>query len=178
MVRGWRKATFGSRSKPVRLMMPVDVRSRLGLGQELLLAISTTNQVVVPEQSQNFWALARSMRVEAKKALTDHMLLLTAAGRAAGIQSTKNKEELDAISEEHLAWDLLVSNLGVWKPGYEGKTLQLTDVWGPAALYGFRGERGIGTVTFAGELRILLASRENASGLLEAICSELREAAV
>ena len=66
-----------------------------------------------------------------------------------------------------------MSNLGVWKPAYQGVALQLTDVWGPAALYGFEGERGLGAVTFNGELRLILASRVEVPKLLDAIRKEL-----
>ncbi len=116
MVNGWRKTATEWRAKPVRLMIPVDVRSRVGLGKELMLAISTANQVVLPEQSERFWELARDMRAVAAAALTDGVLLGTAARRAATIQATSNKEELDELSERHAAWDLLVSNLGSWQP--------------------------------------------------------------
>lgn len=175
MVRAWRKTNPELQDEAVRLLLPVDVRSRVGLSGELMLAISTTNETVLPEQSEQFWELARRMRNATSQALTDEGLLRTAAGRAAGIRATRGKQDLDALSEKHLAWDLLVSNLGRWEPEYQGRTLRLTDVWGPAALYGFEGERGLGTITFAGELRLLLASREPAPGLLEAIYQELRE---
>jgi hypothetical protein len=176
LVNGWRRVTSERQNRPVRLMMPVDVRSRVGLGKELMLAISTTNQMLLPEQSEDFWKLAHAMRVAANTALEKDVLLGTAAGRAAGIRGTSNKQQLDEFTEQHLAWDLLVSNLGRWEPSYQGRTLRLTDVWGPAALYGFNGERGLGAVTVGGELRLLLASRVAAPGLLEAIRHELREA--
>ena len=176
MVNGWRTATPARMAEPTRLMMPVDVRPRVALEKELMLAISTTNQVVLPDQTAGFWDLARRMRTAVGDALTDQVLLKTAAGRAAAIQSTHNKPELDALSEELIAWELLVSNLGIWEPSYRSEALRLTDIWGPAALYGFEGERGLGAVTFAGELRLTLSSRTPAPGLLEAVCQELHAA--
>lgn len=176
MVNGWRKVTPERRTEPVRLMMPVDVRSQVGLGKELMLAISTTNEIVLPEQSKDFWKFAGEMRVAARSALASDVLLGTAAGRSAAIQATSNKQELDEMSEKHLAWDLLVSNLGRWEPAYRSRSVRLTDVWGPAALYGFQGERSLGAVTFQGELRLLLSSRVAAPGLLQTILQELCEA--
>ena len=175
MVNAWRKAAPQRRAEPVRLMMPVDVRSRVGLGTELMLAISTTNQVVRAEQSESFWDLARAMTSAAAAALRDDVLLSTAAGRANIIRAAWTKDQLDELSERYAAWDLLLSNLGAWQPAYQSKALRLTDVWGPAALYGFEGEQSLGAITFEGELRLSLSSRVALPGLLDAIQAELRE---
>ena len=173
MVTGWRKAAPAWRAEPVRLMIPVDVRSKVGLGKELMLAISTTTKVLLPEQSNDFWELAREMKDAAAEALTDKALLSTATGRVAVIQATRTKDDLDELSARLAGWDLLLSNLGTWEPAYRGNALRLMDVWGPAALYGFEGERGLGAVTFDGELRLVLASRVQAPGLLDAVRKEL-----
>ncbi len=177
MVNGWRTAAPAWRTEPVRLMMPVDVRSRVGLDKELMLAISTTTLVLLPEQSNDFWELARIMKAAAAAALTDQALSGAASGRASAIQATRTKDDLDESSAKHAGWDLLLSNLGRWEPAYQGTALRLIDVWGPAALYGFEGERGLGAVTFNGELRLVLASRVQAPGLLDAIGKELCYAA-
>lgn len=176
MVRAWRGGSPKRATEPVRLMMPVDVRPRTGLGKKLLLAISTTNQVVPPEQSEKFWDLARDMKAATSAALTDAALLGTAAGRRASIAATTTKVELDELSARYAAWNLLVSNLGAWEPAYQGKALRLDDIWGPAALYGFTGERELGAVTYAGKLRLILASREAEPRLLQAVQQELSAA--
>jgi hypothetical protein len=152
---------------PVRIFLPIDLRSRLQLTDELLYAVGISVLVLDSDKSQKgFWQIA----AEAKEQLDSKLLptsivvtRMTIAGLYQGLNSTA---EYAALSEKIFGFDLLQTNLGTWNFATSRGGLSLHRIAGPMVSVGFEGEQTVGLMTVAGELTLTHLSFEPITGLL------------
>jgi hypothetical protein len=160
-------------SSPVRIVTPVDLRSRFGLGDDVCLAITAFGQSYRSSDSQNMRALAETMQRDVAAATTDAALYTATRNLAALMEGDWEMELLPRLVAFSPAYELMVSNLGVLKLETAAGALGLHGLLGPNTLSRFEGQQSVGASTYAGRLSLTYASYNSMPGLLERVADLL-----
>jgi NRPS condensation-like uncharacterized protein len=152
---------------PVRIFLPIDLRSRLQLTDELLYAVGISVIVLDSGKSQEgFWQIVANAKEQLDSKLLPSSIVenrMTIAGLYQGLNSAA---EYAALSEKIFGFDLLQTNLGAWNFATTWGGMSLHRIAGPMVSVGFEGEQTVGLMTVAGKLTLTHLSFEPITGLL------------
>jgi hypothetical protein len=151
----------------VRIFLPIDLRSRLQLTDELLYAVGISVIVLDSDKSQKgFWQIVAEAKEQLDSKLLPTSIVETSMTIAGLYQGLNSAAEYAALSEKIFGFDLLQTNLGAWNFATTWGGLSLHRIAGPMVSVGFEGEQTIGLMTVAGELTLTHLSFEPITALL------------
>jgi NRPS condensation-like uncharacterized protein len=152
---------------PVRIFLPVDLRKRLRLSDELMYAVGISVIALNSNKSdKGFWQLAVEAKEQLAPKLQSASIAETHMTIASLYQGLNNAEEYATLSERIFGFDLLQTNLGVWNFTTSWGRLSLHRIAGPMVSVGFEGEQTVGLTTVNGELTLTHLSFEPIPGFL------------
>ena len=157
------------RAAPVRIATPVDLRDRLGLRDELCLAITAFGHSCEYRNGQDLWSLARQVQAQLIASTTDAALLTASRSLGALMQAGEGTDVLPLLIALSPAYEVMISNLRVLHLEGAAGALRLDDLWGPTTLQQFEGQQSLGVSTFDRQLRLTLVSYTPIPDLLSKI---------
>ena len=174
LVFAGRKSLSGWRDIPLRILSPIDIRQLLGVGDNCGMFVSAASSVC-KRGFGDFWELARQFKADVRagqmlaniEALFADLRHVVAQGLDVAAAA-----EFVATAFQH---DAVLTNLRRLPFGGQFGHLELEALWGPCVLQGFQGEQTIGAVTIGGSLCLTHTSHTPGEGLLERMCSVLRD---
>ncbi|WP_433652944.1 phthiocerol/phthiodiolone dimycocerosyl transferase family protein [Micromonospora zamorensis] len=149
----------------IRINVPIDLRSALGLEDDVVNRFTATTVVLHTPAQSTLWSLAQDATAQlraARDGARDAALML------ASLKPTEAAEAEAAMLAATTA-DLEITNLGTSEPG----TSSAVAIWGPTMTTQVRDERILGVVTHAGSLRMVLTTHSDTRGLPADIASRL-----
>jgi len=154
--------------RPRRLLTPIDIRhlapdaSRAAGVHITLTATPDASPADAP-----FWPLARSMKQRVAPSETREAVLSSLSEAQLMMGSRPSVEDAATYLTNHLACDLLLSNLGPAPIPSDYGSVELSALWGPMVLSGIAGEQVIGVCTTNGILRMVHTSHSSIPRFLE-----------
>ncbi|QLQ35350.1 phthiocerol/phthiodiolone dimycocerosyl transferase family protein [Micromonospora robiginosa] len=156
-------ATTGAES--FRINVPIDLRSALGLDDDVVNRFTATTVVLREVADRTLWSLAQDATAQlraARDTAREAALMLASLDPADAVQA-------EAAMLAATGADLEITNLGVTGPD----TSSAVAIWGPTMTTQVRDERILGVVTHAGSLRLVLTAHGEVSGLPADIAGRL-----
>ncbi|MET7371094.1 phthiocerol/phthiodiolone dimycocerosyl transferase family protein [Micromonospora arida] len=152
-------------AESIRINVPIDLRSALGLEDDVVNRFTATTVVLHASAHSTLWSLAQDATTQlrvARDAARDAALMLASLNPAGAA-------EAEAAMLAATTADLEITNLGTSEPG----TSSAVAIWGPTMTTQVRDERILGVVTHAGSLRMALTTHGDTRGLPADIASRL-----
>ncbi|MFF5173258.1 hypothetical protein ACFY3U_11535 [Micromonospora sp. NPDC000089] len=152
-------------AESIRINVPIDLRSALGLDDDVVNRFTATTVVLRAPAEGALWSLAQDATAQlraARDAARDAALMLASLDPADAVQA-------EAAMLAATTADLEITNLGTSDPD----TSSAVAIWGPTMSTQVRDERILGVVTHAGSLRLVLTTHAEASGLPADIAGRL-----
>ncbi|MFI2713952.1 hypothetical protein ACH495_27905 [Micromonospora sp. NPDC018662] len=152
-------------AESIRINVPIDLRSALGLEDDVVNRFTATAVVLHAPAHSTLWSLAKDATAQlraAREAAREAALMLATLEPA-------DASEAEAAMLAATAADLEITNLGTSEPD----TSSAVAIWGPTMTTQVRDERILGVVTHAGSLRLVLTTHGDATGLPADIASRL-----
>jgi hypothetical protein len=159
-------------------MSPISLRAALDIGlSEMGLFITAATLHLARGDTVPLWEMARIFTEQlsasrSMKSLTESVALVDA------LLPPNATVDLACGLVGSLAYDAVVSNLGVVDPAHPGGPARLEAVWGPMVLGRIRNERMLGAATIGGHLHLTEArpnhipeSLHQVAGVLASACS-------
>ncbi|PTA47577.1 hypothetical protein C8054_04150 [Micromonospora sp. RP3T] len=154
-----------SGARNIRINVPIDLRSALGLEDDVVNRFTATTVVLPVPAGSTLWSLAKDATAQlraAREAARDAALMLASLNPA-------DASEAEAAMLAATAADLEITNLGTSEPGGSSAVA----IWGPTMTTQVRDERILGVVTHAGSLRLVLTTHGDTRGLPADIAGRL-----
>ncbi len=152
----------------IRIFSPIDARKILGGEIDCVLATSGGTAMADP-QTNDFWALARSLQQQLTPFQTAEAMATTFAGIGSLLAANPDSQSLAHAFAEKYGYEVMLSNLKTVEFPASTDGLIVEAIWGPTLTYGIEGEQTIGVVTFNGALHLSHISSTPVIGLLAAI---------
>src|SRR3982074_2046774 len=164
------------RQKPVRVLSNINVRRDTGVGNSSALYFAAGITPVGPENTEEFWPLARRF-TDALPAQRSRRALQFAA--TAMTQTAPQGLDVKAAQQflaQGMPFEVIISNIGRLNFDRRAGDLHLRSVWGMSLMTGCDDEQIVGVVTLNGQLHMTYTSQTSRPSLLPAIEQLLREA--
>jgi hypothetical protein len=153
---------------PVRINAPIDLRSAVGLPDDVANRFTATTVALDDPQRRGFWPLAQDATAQLR---TGRGHARTAALMLASLQPTDAMEAEAAMLAATNA-DIEITNLGIFAPRSDAAKA----VWGPMMTTQVQGERVLGVVTHGGALRLTLTGHDDIRDLAADVAARLSRA--
>jgi hypothetical protein len=160
------------RNQFVRMLTPIDIRSHIGVDDDVCPYITVTRTAFTREQITDLWDMARMVSDQLAGARSLPALLATSAAIEQFIPVDATTEDAEAFFAAGLSFEASASNLGVLDMGTP-EPVRPVAIWGPALLAQVQGELTTGISTFNGQLRMVSASHDPNPDYLEAVSDVL-----
>jgi NRPS condensation-like uncharacterized protein len=147
------------RNESVRMMSPIEIRSHIGVDDDVCLYITATRTAFTRGQLTDLWDMARIVSDQLAGARSVPALLSSSAATEQFIPVGASTEDAEAFLLAGLSFEAVASNLGVLDMG-PPEAVRPVAIWGPAVLGQLQGELNTGICTFNGQLRMLTASHD------------------
>lgn len=147
------------RNEFVRMMSPIEIRSHIGVDDDVCLYITATRTAFTRDQLTDLWDMARIVSEQLAGARSVPALLSSSAATEQFIPVDATTEDAEAFLLAGLSFEAVASNLGVLDMG-PPEAIRPVAIWGPAVLGQLQGELNTGICTFNGQLRMLTASHD------------------
>jgi Condensation domain len=147
------------RNEFVRVLTPIDIRTHLGVGDDVCLYISAARTAFIRPQLTDLWDMARTVGDQLAGARSVPAVLAASAATEQFIPVDATTQDAEAFTIAGLSFEAFASNLGVLDMGAP-QPVRLVAIWGPAILGQIQGELSAGICTFNGQLRIVCASHD------------------
>ncbi|MGA1802839.1 condensation domain-containing protein [Rhizobium sp. HT1-10] len=158
------------------IMSPINMRPALRIEPDEMGLFITAATIRVPIAARlPLWDLARSFAEELKPMRSAQHLFRSIAGVDA-ILPRNATVDLACGLVGSLAYDAVVSNLGVVDANLPVGATRLSAIWGPLVLGRIRNERMIGSATIGGYLRLTEARPSHMPDSLQQIVTTLADA--
>jgi hypothetical protein len=142
----------------VRVFSPFNFRKLLGEGmRDCGVYFNAARTGFLPEQTQDFWELARLTSAELAKARSEAGTRGVSAAIEQFIPAEVTAAGAAGFVQQALSCETLMSNLGVLDVPVSG-AVQVAAVWGPIMLGRFQDESMLGIATLHGQLRLVYVS--------------------
>lgn len=150
---------------PIRINAPIDLRSAVGLADDVANRFTATTVVLHDPSRRDLWSLAAdaTAQLRSARARAREMALMLASLQPA------DALEAEAAMLAATDADIEITNLGVFPPRSDAAE----GVWGPVMLTQVAGERVLGALTHGGALRLTLTSHDDIHGLVDEITGRL-----
>jgi NRPS condensation-like uncharacterized protein len=145
------------RNEFVRMMSPIEIRSHIGVDDDVCLYITATRTAFTRDQLTDLWDMARIVSDQLAGARSVPELLSSSAATEQFIPVDATTEDAEAFLLAGLSFEAVASNLGVLDMG-PPEAVRPVAIWGPAVLGQLQDELNTGICTFNGQLRMLTAS--------------------
>ncbi|WP_157779028.1 phthiocerol/phthiodiolone dimycocerosyl transferase family protein [Micromonospora sp. WMMD754] len=144
-------------AESIRVNVPIDLRSALGLEDDVVNRFTATSVVLRAPAQNTLWSLAKDATAQLRVARDGarHAALML------GSLNPADASEAEAAMLAATAADLEITNLGTSEPD----TSSAVAIWGPTMTTQVRDERILGVVTHAGSLRLVLTTHGDTRGL-------------
>ncbi|SCF25538.1 phthiocerol/phthiodiolone dimycocerosyl transferase family protein [Micromonospora mirobrigensis] len=152
-------------AESVHINVPIDLRSALGLDDDVVNRFTATAVVLHASAQSTLWSLAKDATAQlraARNGARNAALML-------GSLNPADAAEAEAAMLAATGADLEITNLGTSEPDSSSAVA----IWGPTMTTQVRDERILGVVTHAGSLRLVLTTHGDTSGLPADIASRL-----
>jgi NRPS condensation-like uncharacterized protein len=156
------------RNEFVRMLTPINIRTRLGVGDDICLYISAARTAFIRQELTDLWDMARTVGDQLAAARSVPTLLAASAAIEQFIPIDATTEDAEAFTIAGLSFEAFASNLGVLDMGTP-QPVRPVAIWGPAILGQIQGELTAGICTFNGQLRIVSASHDPLSDYLDCV---------
>ncbi|MBT2486429.1 MULTISPECIES: peptide synthetase [unclassified Microbacterium] len=150
---------------PVRINAPIDLRSAVGLPDDVANRFTATTVALDDPQGRDFWPLAQDATAQLR---TGRVQARAAALMLAALQPTDAMEAEAAMLAATDA-DIEITNLGIFAPRSDAAEA----VWGPMMTTQVQGECVLGVVTHGGALRLTLTGHDDIGGLAADVAARL-----
>jgi hypothetical protein len=147
------------RNEFVRMLTPIDIRTHLGVGDDICLYISAARTAFIRHELTELWDMARAVGDQLAGARSVPALLAASAAIEEFIPADATAQDAEDFLVGGLGFEAFASNLGVVDMGTP-LVVRPVAIWGPAILAQFQGELSAGICTFNGRLRIVYASHD------------------
>jgi NRPS condensation-like uncharacterized protein len=151
---------------PIRIWSPIDIRKRLGLGEDCAMLAISKIVFVEPQGLATFWDVARDATTSLAAACTLDGMMAFASGLHQTVLNGLDAKTGAQIMAQRFAYEICLTNLGNLPYETSFGELKLVGVWGPSVLAGFAGAQTIGAATTNGSLCLLHASYTPVKSLL------------
>jgi hypothetical protein len=147
------------RNEFVRMLTPSDLRSHIGVDDDVCLYFTMIRTAVTREQITDLWDMARTIGGQLAGARSVPALLAGSAAIEQFIPIDATTVDTEDFMVGGLSFEAFASNLRVLDMGTP-ETVRPVAIWGPAILVQIQGELASGICTFNGQLRIVSASHD------------------
>jgi hypothetical protein len=156
------------RNEFVRMMSPIEIRSHIGVDDDVCLYITATRTAFTRDQLTDLWDMARIVSDQLAGARSVPALLSSSAATEQFIPVDATTEDAEAFLRAGLSFEALATNLGVLDMG-PPEAVRPVAIWGPAILVQVQGELITGICTFNGQLRMVSASHDPLPNYLDRV---------
>lgn len=143
--------------RPVRINAPIDLRSAVGLPDDVANRFTATTVTLEDPQGREFWPLAHDATAQLRTG-RDHA---RAAALILASLHPADAMEAEATMLAATNADIEITNLGVFAPRSDAAEA----AWGPIMTTQVQGERILGVVTHGGALRLTLTGHDDVGAL-------------
>jgi hypothetical protein len=147
------------RNEFVRVVTPIDIRTHLGVGDDICLYISAARTAFARQELTDLWDMARAVGDQFACARSVPAVLAASAAAEQFIPVDATTQDAEDFVIGGLSFEAFASNLGVLDMGTP-LVVRPVAIWGPAILAQVQGELSAGICTFNGQLRIVCASHD------------------
>jgi hypothetical protein len=147
------------RNEFVRVLTPIDIRTHLGVGDDVCLYISAARTAFIRHELTELWDMARTVGDQLAGARSVPAVLAASAAAEQFIPVDATTQDAEDFVIGGLSFEAFASNLGVLDMGTP-LVVRPVAIWGPAILAQVQGELSAGICTFNGQLRIVCASHD------------------
>jgi hypothetical protein len=147
------------RNEFVRVVTPIDIRTHLGVGDDICLYISAARTAFARQELTDLWDMARTVGDQLACARSVPTLFAASAATEQFIPVDATTQDAEDFVIGGLSFEAFASNLGVLDMGTP-LVVRPVAIWGPAILAQVKGELSAGICTFNGQLRIVCASHD------------------
>ena len=164
------------RQKPVRVLSNINVRRDTGVGNSSALYFAAGITPVGPENTEEFWPLARRFTDALPGQRSRRALLFAAKAMTQTVLQGLDVKGAQQFLSQGMPFEVIISNIG--RLNFDGRLgdLHLRSVWGMSSLTGWDDEQIVGVVTLNGQLHMTYTSQTSIPSLLPAIEQLLRGA--
>jgi hypothetical protein len=141
------------------MLSPIEIRSHIGVDDDVCLYITATPTAFTRDQLTDLWDMARMVSDHLADARSVPALLGASAATEQFIPVGATTEDAEAFLLAGFGYEAMATNLGALDMG-PPETLRPVAIWGPAILGQVQGELITGICTFNGQLRMLTASHD------------------
>jgi hypothetical protein len=156
------------RNEFVRMLTPIDIRTHLGVGDDICLYISATCTAFARQELTDLWDMARTIGDQLADARSVPTLFAASAATEQFIPVDATTQDAEDFVVGGLSFEAFASNLGVLDMGTP-LVARPVAIWGPAILGQVQGELSAGICTFNGQLRIVCASHDPFADYLDRV---------
>ncbi|MCW2661964.1 MAG: peptide synthetase [Mycobacterium sp.] len=156
------------RNEFVRMLSPIEIRSHIGVDDDVCLYITATRTAFAREQLTDLWDMARIVGDQLAVARSLPALLGSSAATEQFMPVGATPEDAEAFMLAAHSFEAIATNLGVLNMG-PPETVRPVAIWGPAVLGQVQGELNTGICTFNGQLRIVSASHDPLPNYLDRV---------
>jgi hypothetical protein len=156
------------RNEFVRIVSPIDIRTHLGVGDDICLYISAARTAFTRHELTDLWDMARKVGDQLAGARSVPALLAASVATEEFIPVDATTEVAEAFTIAGLSFEVFASNVGVLDMGTP-LVVRPVAIWGPAILGQVQGELSAGICTFNGQLRIVCASHDPFADYLDRV---------
>jgi hypothetical protein len=147
------------RTEFVRVLTPIDIRTHLGVGDDICLYVGAARTAFIRQELADLWDMARTVGDQLAGARSVPAVLAASAASEEFIPVDATTQDAEDFVVGGLGFEAFASNLGVLDMGTP-LVVRPVAIWGPAILAQVKGELSAGICTFNGQLRIVCASHE------------------
>ena len=176
VVRAGRMFSQAWRQKPVRVLSNINVRRDTGVGNSSALYFAAGITPVGPENTEEFWPLARRFTDALPAQRSRRALQFAAKAMTQTVLQGLDVKGAQQFLAQGMPFEVIISNIG--RLNFDGRLgdLHLRSVWGMSSITGWNDEQIVGVVTLNGQLHMTYTSQTSIPSLLPAIEQLLREA--
>jgi hypothetical protein len=176
VVRAGRMFSQAWRQKPVRVLSNINVRRDTGVGNSSGLCFAAGITPVGPENTEEFWPLARRFTDALPAQRSRRALQFAAKAMTQTVLQGLDVKGAQQFLAQGMPFEVIISNIG--RLNFDGRLgdLHLRSVWGMSLMTGYDDEQIVGVVTLNGQLHMTYTSQTSIPSLLPAIEQLLRGA--
>ena len=176
VVRAGRMFSQAWRQKPVRVLSNINVRRDTGVGNSSALYFAAGITPVGPENTEEFWPLARRFTDALPAQRSRRALQFAAKAMTQTVLQGLDVKGAQQFLAQGMPFEVIISNIG--RLNFDGRLgdLHLRSVWGMSLMTGCDDEQIVGVVTLNGQLHMTYTSQTSRPSLLPAIEQLLRGA--
>jgi hypothetical protein len=156
------------RNEFVRVVTPIDIRTHLGVGDDVCLYITAARTAFIRQELTELWDMARTVGDQLAGARSVTAVLAASAASEQFIPVDATAQDAEDFVVGGLSFEAFASNLGVLDMGTP-LVVRPVAIWGPAILGQVQGELSAGICTFGGQLRIVCASHDPFADYLDRV---------